>query len=122
MALILVAAGSVYASGLEVQKKVGDYNVEARLDKNPPVVGNNGMEIQVKDMSGRSVTDAKVTVYYSMPAMPGMPAANYKTDAALTGIKYATTLNLSMSGPWNIAVKVTKGGKTSTVKFNVDAQ
>jgi hypothetical protein len=31
-------------------------------------------------------------------------------------------VNLSMSGSWNVAVKITKGGKTSTVKFNVDAQ
>ena len=74
------------------------------------------------DASGQYVTDATVKVDYSMPAMPGMPAMNYKTDASLSGRKYTAKMNLSMSGSWNIAVKITKGGKTSTVKFNVDAQ
>ncbi len=122
MALVLVVAGAVYASGLEVQKKAGDYNVLVRLDKNPPVVGNNNMEIEIRDFSGRSVTDAAVRVNYSMPAMSGMPAMNYKTDAALTGVKYTAALNMPMSGSWGVAVKMTIGGKTSTVKFNIDAQ
>src|SRR5208282_533775 len=81
MALLLVIAGAAYAKGIELKQKAGDYNVEVRLDKNPPVVGNNNMEIEITDASGRSVTDAKVIVNYSMPAMPGMPAANYKTIA-----------------------------------------
>jgi len=62
-----------------------------------------------------------VKVDYSMPAMPGMPAMNYKTNAALEGNKYAAKLDLSMSGSWSIAVKITKDGQTSTVKFNIDA-
>src|SRR5208337_2976815 len=119
---VVLMAGVAYASGLEMKQRAGDYNVQVRLDKNPPVVGNNSMEIEITDASGRPVTDAKVLVNYSMPAMPGMPAANYKTIALLTGTKYAATLNPSMSGSWNVAVKITKGGKTSTVKFNVDAQ
>ena len=57
-----------------------------------------------------------------MPAMPGMPAMNYKTNAVLSGNKYMAKLDLSMSGAWNIVVKITNGGKTSTVKFNIDAQ
>jgi hypothetical protein len=120
--LLLIAAGAAFASGLELKQKAGEYNVEVRLDKNPAVVGNNSIEIEVKDASGQYVTDAQVKVDYMMPAMPGMPAMNYKTDAALSGKKYAAKMNLSMSGSWNVAVKITKGGKTSTVKFNVDAQ
>jgi hypothetical protein len=122
MLSFFLMAGAAYAKGLELKQKAGDYNVEVRLDKNPAVVGNNSMEVQVSDASGKSVADAKVVVSYSMPAMPGMPAMNYKSDAVLTGAKYAATLNLSMSGSWNVAVKITKGGKPSTVKFNVDAQ
>jgi hypothetical protein len=122
VALLLIAAGAVFAAGLEVKQKAGEYNVEIKLDKNPPVVGNNNMEIAVKDASGQYVTDAKVKVDYSMPAMPGMPAMNYKTDAVLSGQKYSAQMNLSMSGAWNVAVKIAKGGKTSAVKFNIDAQ
>ena len=115
-------AGAVYAQGIEVKQKAGAYNVEVRLDKNPAVVGDNSMEAQVSDASGKPVTDAKVMVSYSMPAMSGMPAMNYKTAALLTGAKYAATLNLPMSGSWNVAVKIAKDGKTSTVRFNLDAQ
>ena len=67
------------------------------------------------------MTDAKVRIEYSMPAMPGMPAMNYKADAELKGYEYKAKMNLSMSGAWNVAVKITRGGKTTTVKFNVDA-
>ncbi len=119
---VILMSGLVYARDNVMTKKAGDYNVEVRLDKNPPVVGNNKMEIELTDASGRPVTDAKVIVNYSMPPMPGMPAANYKAIALLTGTKYAATLNLSMSGPWNIAVKIIKGGKTSGIKLNIDAQ
>ena len=44
------------------------------MDKNPPITGKNNVDVSVKDKTGKAVTDAKVTVEYSMPAMPGMPA------------------------------------------------
>lgn len=119
--ILFLIAGMAYAKDYEVKKKAGDYNVEIKIDKNPPVVGDNNIEIEIKDASGKYVTDANVKIDYVMPAMPGMPAMNYKTDAALKGNAYKAKMNLSMSGAWNIAVKITRGGKTSTVKFNVDA-
>lgn len=120
--VLLLLAGIAYAKNYEVKKKAGGYDVVATLDKNPPVAGDNVIAIVVKDASGKAVTDANVKVEYSMPAMPGMPAMNYKADAKLAGSEYKATMNLSMSGSWNVAVKITKGGKTSTMKFSVDAQ
>ncbi len=81
------------------------------------------MEIEIKDKSGKYVTDAKVVVEYSMPAMPGMPAMDYKTDAKLEGeYEYKATMDISMSGSWNTVVKITRGDKTSKAKFSIDAQ
>jgi hypothetical protein len=122
MALILLIAGVVYAKGLEVKQKTGDFNVTVSMDKNPPATGINNLQVDIKDASGKNVTDAKVRIDYSMPPMPGMGAMNYKTNAVLSGQTYEAKLNISMSGPWNIAVRITRGGKTSSVKFNVDAQ
>jgi hypothetical protein len=122
IALVMLITGVIYAKGLEVKQKTGGYDVTVTMDKNPPATGINNISVDVKDASGKSITDAKVRVDYSMPAMPGMPAMNYKSDAALSGQTYAAKMNFSMSGAWNIAVRVTKGGKTSTVKFNVDVQ
>jgi len=117
-----VLAGIAFAKDYEVSKKAGDYSVNAKIDRNPPVVGDNNISVEITEASGKYVTDAKVVVDYSMPAMPGMPPMNYKTDAVLKGNAYRATMNLSMSGPWNIAIKITKAGKTSTAKFTVDAK
>jgi hypothetical protein len=122
MMILLLTSAVAAAKDYEVKKKAGDYDVEVKIDRNPPVVGDNNLRIEIKDGTGTYVTYAKVVVDYSMPAMPGMPPMNYKTDAQLKGNEYRATMNLSMSGPWNVAIKITRAGKTSTVKFNVDAK
>jgi hypothetical protein len=119
---VLILYGVVYAKDYEVKKKAGDYDVEVKIDKNPPAVGKNNMEIEIKDANGKYVTDANVKVEYTMPAMPGMPAMDYKADAKLDGYEYKATMDLSMSGSWNVVVKITLGDKTSKVKFSIDAQ
>jgi len=120
--VILLITGIAYAKDYEVKKKAGDYDVEVKIDKNPPAVGKNNMEIEIKDAGGKYVTDANVKVEYTMPAMPGMPAMDYKADAKLDGYEYKATMDLSMSGSWNVVVKIIRGDKTSKVKFSVDAQ
>jgi len=120
--VVLLITGSAYAKDYEVKKKAGDYDVTVKIDRNPPVVGDNNMEIEIKDAKGGHITDANVVVEYSMPAMPGMPPMNYKADARPDGNEYKAKMNLSMTGPWNIVVKISKGDKISRVKFSVDAQ
>ncbi len=120
--VLLLIAGIAYAKNYEVTKKIGEYTVSSTIDKNPPVVGDNNITIEVKDAAGKAVTDAKVKVEYSMPAMPGMPAMAYKTDAALMGRSYQAKMNLSMAGSWNVSVKTMRGGKTATMRFSIDAQ
>lgn len=121
-AVLFLAAGAVYAKGYEVQKKAGEYDVTVSIDKNPPVTGDNTVRIKVKDAAGKPVKDAQVKIEYSMPAMQGMPPMNYKEKAVPEGDGYQTTMNLSMAGPWNISVKITRGGKTTSLKFTVDAK
>ena len=118
---VLFVSSAVYAKDYEVKKKAGNYNVEVKIDKNPPVVGDNNVKIEITDASGKYIKDAKVKVDYSMPAMPGMPAMRYKTDAELKGDEYKAKMNLSMSGSWNVVVKITRDGKTASMKFSVDA-
>jgi hypothetical protein len=120
--VVLLSAGVVFAKDYEVKKKAGEFDVVVTIDKNPPVTGDNGVTVSVKDAGGKVVKDAKVIVDYSMPAMPGMPAMNYKADAVQKGDVYAATMNLSMAGPWNVAIKISAGGKNGSLKFTVDAK
>lgn len=119
--ILFLSAGIAYAKDYEVKKKAGDYDVLVKLDKNPPVAGDNNIAIEVRDSSGEYITDAKVSVAYVMPAMPGMPAMKYKADTELKGNEYRAGMNLSMSGSWNVTVKITRAGKASTMRFTVDA-
>ena len=120
LAILFLTFGLAYAKDYTVTKKVGSYMVQVRMDKNPPITGKNNIEINLQDAAGAEVTDATVVVEYSMPAMPGMPAMNYKTKTDTKNKKYLATLDFSMSGAWNINVKITRAGKTQSVKFNVD--
>jgi hypothetical protein len=118
---IALFAGFAFAANT-ISKKAGDYAIDFTTDKNPPVMGKNGVDVTVKDKAGSVVKDAKVVVEYSMPAMSGMPPMNYKSTAELKGDKYVAVIEPSMSGSWNVAVKITKSGKTDTVKFTLDVK
>ncbi len=119
---LLLVAGVAYARDYEVNKKAGEYNVLVRIDKNPPVAAQNRVEITITDASGKAVTDAKVVLTYSMPAMAGMPAMNYKAEAKPQGSIYRATITYSMSGSWNNELKITHKGQTQSVRFTVDAK
>ena len=120
--VLLLMAGIAYGRGYEVKKMVSDYEARVKLDRYPPTVGDNPIEIEIRDAAGKSVTDAKVLVNYYMPPMPRMAPMNYITDAKLKGERYRTTMKFIMTGPWIISVKINYGGKISSAKFNVDAQ
>lgn len=96
--------------------------MEVTIDKNPPVVGDNTIEIKIMDGSGKTITDAKVLINYYMPPMPRMAPMNYRTDAKQKKEKYQATMNLIMSGPWIIAIKIIRGEKALTAKVNIDVQ
>ena len=120
--ILAFAVGTVWGKNYEVVKKVDDYTVKVEMDKNPPITGNNNVTITITDASGKPVTDAKVKVGYSMPAMSGMPAMNYKTDTILRGNEYMAKVEFSMAGSWNVEIQITQAQKVKKVKFNVDVK
>ncbi len=118
--LFCFLAGTGYAASLADSKKAGDYVVSILIDRNPPVLGINNLEVEVRGADGSAVADAKVLVNYYLPPMPRMAPMNYKVDAPYKGGKYRAKMNLIMEGPWYIAVKINHQGKTATAKFNVN--
>jgi len=119
--VLVVAIPAAYPKDLELAGKAGEFQVRAKIDRNPPILGHNHMEIEIKDSDGR-VTDANVMVNYYMPPMPRMAPMNYTTNAEVKGEKYTVTMDLIMAGPWIIRVLITRDGKRVTAKFNIDAQ
>ena len=119
---LLAAVPAAYSKDLELTGKAGEFEVRARIDRNPPILGQNHMEIEIKDAAAGRVTDAIVMVNYYMPPMPRMAPMNYTTKAELKGEKYRITMDLIMAGPWIIRVLITRDGKKATAKFNIDAQ
>ena len=120
--VLLLIPGIANPKGYEVKRKAGEFEAEVKIDRYPPVLGDNRIEIEIKGAGGNRITDAKVLVNYYMPPMPRMAPMNYIIDAKLKGEKYKATMNFIMAGPWIIAIKINHAGKMMTAKFNVDAQ
>lgn len=119
MVILALVAGVAYAKGIEVKKKAGEYTVSLTMNKTPSV-GTNDIEIGIKDASGNDVTDAIVKIEYSMPAMSGMPAMNYRAATEVKGKLYKGTMNLSMAGAWTINIKIVRGEKVVSTRLTVD--
>jgi len=120
--VVLLMAGAAWGKNFEVNKKVDDLTIKVEMDKNPPIVGDNNLTLTIKDSTGKNVIDANVKLDYSMPAMQGMPAVNYKADATLKGNEYKAKMTFSMAGGWNINIQITQAGKVKKVKLNVDVK
>ena len=118
--IVCIVAGSACAASLADSKKAGEYDVGIRIDRNPPILGINNLEVQIRGADGAAVTDAKVLVNYYMPPMPRMAPMNYRVDAPYRSGKFRVAMNFIMEGPWVIAVKINHLGKTTTAKFNVN--
>ena len=119
---LLAGVVSAHARNHEMTGTAGDYSVVLKLDKNPPVKGSSQATIDIRDASGKAVTNAKVTLEYGMPPMPGMGAMNYKRSATLKGESYQASINFSMNGPWYLNVRIAGEGSSHLVKFNVDVR
>jgi hypothetical protein len=118
--LSFLMAGLAYGKDLELKSQAEGYNVEVRLSRNPPIIGKNPIEIQIKDSRGQTIKVAGVQINYYMPPMPRMAPMNYIIPAEADRTSYRATLNFVMSGPWVIAVKIPVAGKTKTAKFHLD--
>jgi hypothetical protein len=118
--ILFVLTGTGNAASLADSKKAGDYVVSILIDRNPPILGINNLEVEIRGADGAAVTDAKVLVNYYMPPMPRMAPMNYRVEAPYKGDRYRAKMNFIMEGPWYIAVKINHQGKTTTAKFNVN--
>ena len=114
-----MASAHLYAKEYQAKKKIGEYEVEIRMDRDPPILGDNHITIEIRDSGGKRVKDVKVLVNYYMPPMPRMAPMNYRTDATLKGEQFQATMRFIMEGPWYVVVIIQREKSNSSVKFNV---
>ena len=92
----------------------------------PPKTGDNAFEVVVKDLSGKPVTDADVSVQLYMAAMPAMKMPGMRNTVALKHAKdgvYTGTGKVMMAGGWDATVSVKRAGKEiGSKKFPITAK
>ena len=109
----------------EVPPADQELNIAFRSDPEPPEAGDNTFEVTVKQADGSPVTDATVTIVFSMPGMPSMNMPAMRSTATLAheaSGRYRGTGQLSMDGTWNVIVTVSRGPEElGSKKFSVVA-
>jgi len=132
VSILCVAAGACSrdqeqpAAPQDASSTPGALNITFTSDPNPPRMGDNAVEVVVKQPDGAPVVDAIVSAVFSMPAMPSMNMPAMRTAADLEpqgpGV-YRGTGQLLMAGTWNVSVTVTRGSEqVSTRNFSVVAK
>ena len=110
------------AGAYEVRKKAGEFTITVKIKNNPPCACHNRVSVDITDSKGRRISDAKVTLEYSRPAMQGKPALKYRADTQQERGRYIGVITLSMAGPWNVEVRITRGNKILITNFTVDVE
>jgi hypothetical protein len=109
--------------GYETQKTTGGMTIILSAGSYPLVMGDNSLSVKVTDASGKAVTDAKITVRFFMPPMPGMAPMSSTVQANQKGDAYSFTANAGMAGTWKAEVSVVRQGMAPvTAIFNLDAR
>jgi len=91
------------------EKKVGTLTVSVSTVAEPATLGENKLRVQVKDTAGKPITDAIVTLEYTMD-MPGMMIDKATAKHTTAGI-YEVPVRFTMAGPWGVTVSVQRPGQ-----------
>ncbi len=119
--MLVLTVGMSWA--YEAQKTTGGLTITISAGSYPLVKGDNELSVKVTDAAGKTVTDAKVSIRFFMPPMPGMAPMSSKTEATLKGDSYRFKANPDMEGTWKAEVSVVRPGKSpATATFNLDAR
>jgi membrane fusion protein, copper/silver efflux system len=112
--------GGMGATAGPQEKITGDLRLRMSTEPEPAKVGENRLRIEVKDTRGQPVTDATLTLEYSID-MPGMMIEKAQASHAGGGV-YEAKLRLAMAGPWGVTVSIQRPGQAEVrERFTVNA-
>jgi membrane fusion protein, copper/silver efflux system len=101
--------GSQTAHAKPTEKTVGTLTITVFTKPEAAKLGDNTLRIQVKDHAGQPVTNAAVTLEYTMD-MPGMLIDKAEAKHAGVGV-YEAPVRFSMAGPWGATVSIQRPGQ-----------
>jgi len=120
--LITLALSVSLAQAKAFEQEAKFRSTKVRITSEQPLT--TGTNVLVLDISKDSKTleKSKVDVKVFMPAMPGMPAMEFKAAAKSLGKgKYEVKLNIVMHGTWQVHIFITpKEGKRSRIKTSIN--
>jgi hypothetical protein len=123
--MLYICSDAGAARDYRVRKKAGGLTFDITLSRNPPVLGDNDIRITIKDAQGNPVRGLRVFVTYympPMPPMPGMPPMNYTIPTQPEDAEYRATMDLIMTSPWNIIIRLRHQGRMLKVVFPIDVR
>ena len=121
-----IKPGMKMGSGAPAMPEAQGLPVAVTLTPNPPIVGNNILDVLVTDAAGKPVNGLKLSAAVAMTNMD-MGTGRPKVEEGKDG-HYAITVNFGMKGPWRVVLlSDTKGGYKAnavrtTLDFNVDGK
>ena len=122
--ILVVGIATSFAKTQGHSSKVSDFLIKLEILNDPPKVGKNPIRVEVRTISGTSVTDARVYLEYDMGNMSRGKKAVISGSTCLvseltcTNDKYNDELYFDKPGNWVINVKTIRSGKAYTATFN----
>jgi Cu(I)/Ag(I) efflux system membrane fusion protein len=101
--------GAQTAQAKPTEKKVGTLAVTVSTAPDKAKLGDNTLRIRVKDSGGQPVTDAVVSLEYTMD-MPGTMIDKAEAKHTGDGV-YEAPVRFTMAGPWGVTVSIQRPGQ-----------
>jgi len=99
-------------------QKAGNLNVMLTLSPYPPVGWQeSGFDVTITDGQGLPITDAKISLDLTMPAMP-MPQNTLEAQYVSDRLYHGTGM-FTMRGLWRIEIIIERGSEKQSVFFTV---
>jgi RND family efflux transporter, MFP subunit len=102
------------------EKTTGELKLRIRTEPEPAKVGDNTLRIEVKDARGQPITNATLTLEYTMD-MVGMMIDKAPASHTKEGV-YEARVRFTMAGPWGVTVSIQRPRQAEVrARFTVNA-
>ena len=99
---------------------VGPFRLSVRNRPETPSVGDNRLEIAVRDTAGAPVRGADVEVLVTMQAMGAMPRMESRGELHEIGNGvYEARYGLAMAGEWDIGIRIRHASETAETSYRL---